>query len=144
MILPYLDPRYRYIHVRQIYPCAANLSILGILCFFLIKRFNALKWERIADIAFELFEMHCGIGRGIRENKIPQEKLVMLNKQITSLESTHQPECISFFLKAISFVAVNTNLSLFIFLYFRFYESWKTTYLFNRNISGALHKMLCH
>ena len=26
------------------------------------------------DIAFELFAMHCGFGRGIRQKKIPQEK----------------------------------------------------------------------
>ena len=28
----------------------------------------------IDDIAFELFAMHCSIGRGIRQKKIPQEK----------------------------------------------------------------------
>ena len=28
----------------------------------------------IDDIAFELFAMYCGIGRGIRQKKIPQEK----------------------------------------------------------------------
>ena len=28
----------------------------------------------IDDIAFELFAMHCGIGRGIRQKKIPKEK----------------------------------------------------------------------
>ena len=29
---------------------------------------------QIYDIAFELFAMHCGIGRGIRQKKIPREK----------------------------------------------------------------------
>ena len=29
---------------------------------------------RIDDIAFDLFAMHCGIGWGIRQKKIPQEK----------------------------------------------------------------------
>ena len=28
----------------------------------------------IDDIAFELFAIHCGIGREIRQKKIPQEK----------------------------------------------------------------------
>ena len=28
----------------------------------------------IDDIAFELFAMPCGIGRGIRQKKIPHEK----------------------------------------------------------------------
>ena len=32
------------------------------------------KIKVIDDIAFELFAMDCGIGRGIRQKKIPQEK----------------------------------------------------------------------
>ena len=55
----------------------------------------------IDDITFELFAMHCGIGRGIRQKKISQEKLSYrkYNKLIVSLESPNQPECICFFLK---------------------------------------------
>ena len=58
----------------------------------------------IDDIPFELFTMHCGIGLGIRQKKIPQEKLLYrkYNKLIISLESPHRPECICFFLNAIS------------------------------------------
>ena len=29
----------------------------------------------VDDITFEIFAMHRGIGRGIRQKKIPQEKL---------------------------------------------------------------------
>ena len=63
----------------------------------------------IGDIAFELFAMHCGIGRGIRQKKIPQEKWLCpkYNKPIVSLESSHRPECICFFLNTISSITLN-------------------------------------
>ena len=35
---------------------------------------GARKLKVIDDIAFELLAVHCGIGRGIRQKKIPQEK----------------------------------------------------------------------
>ena len=40
--------------------------------------------------------MHCGIGRGIRQKEIPQEKLLCrtYNKLIVSIEGPHRPECI--------------------------------------------------
>ena len=58
----------------------------------------------IDDIAFELFAMHCGIGRGKRPKKIPQKRWLCRkhSKLIVSLESPYQPECICFFLNAIS------------------------------------------
>ena len=65
----------------------------------------------IDDIAFELFAMHCGIGKGIRQKKIPQEKWSCrkYNKLIVSLEGPHRPECICFFLNAISSFVVKRN-----------------------------------
>ena len=41
---------------------------------------------------------------GIRQKKIPQEKLLRreYNKLIVSLDSPHKPECICYFLNAIS------------------------------------------
>ena len=35
-----------------------------------------MKTDTTDDIAFELFVMHCGIGRVLRQKKIPQEKLL--------------------------------------------------------------------
>ena len=32
--------------------------------------------KKIDDIAFELFAMHCGLGRGIRQKRMAQEKLL--------------------------------------------------------------------
>ena len=59
---------------------------------------------QIYDIAIELFAMHCSIGRGIRQKKIPREKWSCrkYSKLIVSLESPQRPECICFFLNAIS------------------------------------------
>ena len=59
-------------------------------------------------IAFELFAIQCGIGRGIRQKKIPQEKWWCRkhNKPIVSPESPHQPEYIWFFLNAISSIRI--------------------------------------
>ena len=42
-------------------------------------KFERISYEKkititIHDIAFELFAMHCGIGIGKRQKKIPQEK----------------------------------------------------------------------
>ena len=53
------------------------------LLFHLARRFQ------IDDIAFELFAINCGIERGIRQKKIPQEKLLSrkYNKPIVSRES---------------------------------------------------------
>ena len=48
------------------------------MCLGLIGHQNNMRiissTSQIDDIAFELFAMHCGIGWGIRQKKIPQEK----------------------------------------------------------------------
>ena len=36
--------------------------------------YKIIIYNKIDDIAFEPFAMHCGIGWGIRQKKIPQEK----------------------------------------------------------------------
>ena len=36
-------------------------------------------YNEIDDVAFELFAIHCGIGRGIRQKKIQQEKKYVVN-----------------------------------------------------------------
>ena len=45
-----------------------------------LKEFHMKKKITITihDIAFELFAMHCGIGIGKRQKKIPQEKWMLL------------------------------------------------------------------
>ena len=55
----------------------------------------------IDNIAFKLFVTHFGIGRGIRQKRIPQKKWLChkYNKLIVSLESPYRPEMHLFFLK---------------------------------------------
>ena len=76
------------------------------ICTTDLYRTLYVSW--IDDIAFELFAMHCGIRRGVRQKKIPQEKWLCrkYNKPIVSLESPHQPKCIWFFLNAISSIRI--------------------------------------
>ena len=52
-------------------PALIASSVRGIWIFFIT---GARKLKVIDDIAFELLAVHCGIGRGIRKKKIPQEK----------------------------------------------------------------------
>ena len=89
------------------------LSNLMWLCFF--------SYYRIDDIAFELFAMHYGIGRGIRQKKIPQEKWLCrkYNKPMVSPESPLRPECICFFLNVKSSIFQYFFFLFFVFLFFQ-------------------------
>ena len=72
------------------------LSNLMWLCFF--------SYYRIDDIAFELFAMHCGIGRGIRQKKIPQKNdhVVNITNWLSLLRAPTDQNAFVFFLNAIS------------------------------------------
>ena len=56
-----------------------------------------VHFKSIDDIAFELFAMYCGIGRGIKQRKSHRKNdyVVIYNKLIVSLESPHQPDYIA-------------------------------------------------
>ena len=58
-------------HIRQICRIGnSKLNAIARMSPFL----NIQQRLKIDDIAFELFAMHSGIGRGIRQRKISQEK----------------------------------------------------------------------